>query len=160
MAPAQAAASFRTLIERYIRVDKWGLNFPDQVESPSRPPSIAREESVARIETDGYFQGQGGSPVVVSMRFAYTVMFRFPAVLQYHQLPRDEANTRLAQLLAIAPQDASCLNADFREVEGSGEILVAEETNGDWFIVYKINFDTSFVSDDFDLTPTTDLMGG
>lgn len=160
MSPVEAAQSFRTLIERRIRVDKWGLNFPDQVENPNLPPSIAREESVARIEANGAFQGEGPDPVIVSMRFAYTVMFRFPAVLQYHQLPRDEANTRLAKLLAIAPQEVNCLNPDFRETEGSGEILVAEETNGDWFIVYKINFDASFVTDDFDLTPTTAFMGG
>jgi len=160
MNPKTVRMALRSYLERNLRIDEWGLNFPRNTEDPNVPPSIAREEPTTNdISTKGSFPGLGGeTPVIGTMRLSFTIMFRFDAVYEYEDLPKKDAETLLMGMIARLRIQPECLGADFREIEASGSIIVVETENNDWLLVYKISVSPSFEVEIEDFTVTSTLM--
>lgn len=160
MNPKQVRLKLRAFLEKHLRIDEWGLNFPANIEDPNRPPSIAREEALTdSITSSGFFPGQGGSsPVLGSMKLSFTVMFRFDAIYKYEDLPKKDAETLLLKMIVSLRTQPECLGEEFREIQANGNVVVVEAESKDWLLVYKISISPVFEVEMEDLTVSSTLM--
>ncbi|MDJ0705119.1 MAG: hypothetical protein QNJ46_17695 [Leptolyngbyaceae cyanobacterium MO_188.B28] len=159
MNPELARPTLRAFLESQIRIDKWGLNFPDDVEDLENPPSIAREEPLADLSSENFFAGQGGpTPVTATLRCPYTIIFRFSSSLQYHQLPIGEAETNVLRILSVLQNEPYCVHEHFEEIAAEGRVVVAEAENRDWLITYQLTISPTFLAELLDLIPSTGYM--
>lgn len=151
----------KEFIARHIRIDEWGLNFPDQIDNGNSPPSIAREEPVSdAIQiVDPNFDGMDNDgPVLCQVRLEFTIMFRFSAVYQYVQLPKASAETALLKLCRALIKAPECVDEEFHSIAASGRILIAEMENQDWLLTYRLSVTPVFEAEPDDLTPSSSLM--
>lgn len=154
MNPKKVRQRIREFIERHLRIDEWGLNFPAQIKDPNLPTSIARENPATNdLQVEGYFSGMGSPiPLLGSLKLSYTIMFRFDAAYQYHQLPRADAERLVLRMNSSLHQAPECLDEEFREIDFGGSVSVAEVENKDWLIIYQLSFEPTFEVEPEDLS--------
>lgn len=159
MRPDEVWSSTRTYLERHIRIDGWGLNTPAAIEDLKKPPSIARQEPVREFESEGAFEGMGPGPFVATVRRDFLILFRFSGAYKYEQLPHVEAESRMLLLLGKLRLEPECVHEDITAIAPTGELLPAQEPNGDWLYGYRLSLTISFITTPEELEPITNLMG-
>lgn len=158
MTPESVRDAFKEFLTRHLRIDKWGVNFPDQIENPNQPPSIAREDPITEdLRIEDSIAGLEG-PIWARIRLSYKVIFRFDAAYSYMQIPKSQAETLILKMLMLLRLEPECLNEEIGEVEASAKVTIAETEAKDWLLVYSFAFAPLFQAELDELDTLSTLM--
>lgn len=136
----------KNFLSRKLRIDYWGLGLPDSIHSQDKPTSVGLDKPALDIVfTESVGWGKDRS-VTVETTIPFQIIYRFDASYKYHNLPRAEAESILAQIL-FELQTPSCLSEDISLIEPSGSVSVAEHKNGDQLIIFELDIKTQFLSE-------------
>lgn len=137
LTPIIIRAKFRELLQTWFRIDQIAINPPESIRDENRPPSNLIEQP-ASFDTVSIKDITNGGEVVNRINFGYQVIFRHPGHWKYSDIPRGEAEDLLSCLLVKINADYNCIHPEILEIEASGSVLIQEEKNGDWFLVFDL----------------------
>ena len=158
MTPETIRQQFKCFLAQHLRIDRWGLNFPDQVQDPNYPPSIGREDPITKdIEVVSLLGGIHG-PMLARMSLSYKVMFGFGENYKYAKIPKAQAETIMLQMLMRLRQFPECLSEEIEEIQATGKVTIAEIENKGWLLVYEFNLTPTFQAEINELEVTSMLM--
>lgn len=150
----QVRQRLKSFIAQYLRIDEWGIDMPQNISDPRHPPSIALDEP-AKLDETGYFDAGLGTPtpVTVTVTFPFQILYRFPSVYRYDQLPRGELEAKVLEVRSLLRQHLLC---DLDDVEpetfkSTGSVAIARQENKDWIAVCKLSFSFEMLCDETDL---------
>ena len=143
LTPLIIRAKFRELLQTWFRIDQIALNPPESIRDENRPPSNLIEQP-ASFDTTRVQDITNGGEVVNRMNFGYQVVFRHPSHLTYSRIPRGEAEELLSGLLAKINADYNCIHPEILEIQASGSVLVQEEKNSDWYLVFDLKISLKY----------------
>lgn len=145
--PNQLRQSIRDYFRSNIRIDNLGLNKPESIRDINKPPSIGIDLSFDNFQIEESFGVGIGKEFNISTNIGFQIIFRLDNSYRYTDIPRGIAeNVLLSVLLDLNNND--CIDRDINSLDASGKIIVQEESNNDWIIIFdftlEINFHTSF----------------
>lgn len=143
MTPEALRLTLKAFLASHLRIDEWGVNFPEQESYPDQPSSIAREEPMTKgmVLESGSFTFP---PALFRLDLSYLIMFRFESAYTYHQIPKSQAEGIMVKMIQLLVDEPTCLHLDIDEIDATGEVTVAETASKDWLLVYKFNLSPRF----------------
>jgi hypothetical protein len=149
---SQVPAILRAMISKYLRVDEWGINNPQNIEAQGRPPSIGLIIPV-RLESEAPKIVGGEYTVQTSPVHEFQVIYRFPSLNQYEQLPHDDMAALMLSLKSTLELEIRC---EFQESAQSAPTVTAEYSiyraeNKDWLVLFKIKIQPRLLFDKAEL---------
>lgn len=122
-----------------MRIDRWGLGLPENVEDDNKPASIGLDKPALNLEIISSEGWEDGKVCQIAAVLPFQVIYRFSSANTYSQIPRSQAEDLLSNLL-IAAKDHNCFPEYFNTVEPSGSVSVAEIKNSDQLLLFEIDF--------------------
>ena len=136
------------MIAKYLRVDEWGIDNPQNIDAQTRPPSIGLIVPV-RLESDAPKIVGGEYTVQTSPVHEFQVIYRFPSLNRYDQLPHDDMAAQMMSLKSTLELEIRC---EFEEMAQSAPTVTAEYSiyraeNKDWLVLFKIKIQPRLLFD-------------
>lgn len=148
--PNQLRESIRQYFKSKIRIDNFGLNKPESIRDMNKPPSIGIDLSFDDFTIEESFGIGIGKEFNLSTSIGFQIIYRLDNSYRYTDIPRGIAeNILLDTLLDLNNND--CIDPDINSLDASGKIIVQEESNNDWLLIFDFNLSITFHASLFEL---------
>lgn len=142
--PSKIRKAIRETLVKTIRIDKFGLNKPESIRDITKPPSVASEGASGSWVISEILGSGSGSTFNLKTTLSYEVLFRLDNSYKYTDIDRGLAEGIGLLFCIQLKQSPECLDPSIIELEPSMKLIIQEETNNDWLVVFQFDIDVVF----------------
>lgn len=145
-------AKVKEFISIRVRIDKWNLEVPDDLYSPTSNNYAPGNTAVALPIQNLTHIREGNSGIQTSVRLPYSIRYRFPFDLDYHSLPfagLEGVLSTIHTLSLLQSPDDNIKSFQPAEIEDSITVGNIAQQDGDYIVSLNFAFDVVFNTTEF-----------